>query len=190
MSQMSQLLQVLQTKRNIEKSEITNCGDIDFSMPKIEEVFTHYEIWEGLQNFRNKTGALYPKRVIKREDRYCANCIKFEENNPYFISTYSEPDENTCKKILQHYMYPFIYSYILIELPELLYIETAMQNDGTVEIHKPYLVECEQHSGIVIIKNFMKGPYYVFEQNNGCHILILDAHIQLLNDKEKRYLGV
>jgi hypothetical protein len=36
----------------------------------------------------------------------------------------------------------------------------------------------------------MKDPYYVFEQNNGCHILILDARIQLLNDKEKRYLGV
>jgi len=178
-------------KKYIEKMpEITYCGDLDFSMPKIEEVFTHYEIWEGLQNFRNKTGPLYPKRVIKREDRYCANCIKFEENNPYFISTYSEPDEITCKKILQRtYPYNFTYNYILIELPELLYVETAMQNDGTVKINKPYLVECEQHSGIVIIKNFMKS-YYVFEQNNGCHILILDAHIQLLNDKEKRYLGI
>jgi len=186
MSQMSQLLQVLQTKRNTEKSEITNCGDIDFSMPKIEEVFTHYEIWEGLQNFRNKTGALYPKRMVKRENGYCANCIKFEDN-PYFISTYSEPDEKTCEKFLKTY---HSCNYILIELPELLYVETAMQNDGTVKINKPYLVECEQHSGIVIVKNFMNGPYYVFEQNNGCHIVILEAHINLLNDKEKKYLGV
>lgn len=186
---MSQVLQVLQTNRNMEKSEITYCGDIDFSMPKIEEVFTHYDIWEGLQNFRDKTGLLYPKRVIKREDGYCANCIKFEENNQYF-STYSEPDEITCKKIL-HPTYPYHYNnYILIELLELLYVETAMQNDGTVKINNPYLVECEQHSGIVIVKNFVKGPYSVFEQNNGCHIVILEAHINLLNDKEKRYLGI
>ena len=32
--------------------------------------------------------------------------------------------------------------------------------------------------------------YYIFEQNNGGHILILYAHIKLLNDKEKRYLGI
>jgi hypothetical protein len=71
----------LSEKKYIEKMpEITYCGDLDFSMPKIEEVFTHYGIREWLQNFRNKTGPLYPKRVIKREDRYCANCIKFEEN--------------------------------------------------------------------------------------------------------------
>jgi len=85
--------------------------------------------------------------MLKRDDKYCANCIKFEENNPYYISTYSEPDENICKKILQPpYHYNFTYNYILIELPELLYVKTAIQNDGTVEINKPYLVECEQHS--------------------------------------------
>ena len=174
-------------EKNInEMTELIDCGDIDFSMPNIEEVFTHYEIWDGLQNFRDKTGPLYPIRMIKREDKYCANCIKFE-NNPYFISTYSEPDENICKKILESANNES--NYILIELPELLYVKTAMQNDNLVEINKPYLVECEQHSGIVIIKNFMKG-YYIFEQNNGGHILILDAHIKLLNDKEKRYLGI
>jgi hypothetical protein len=167
-------------------SALTDCGDVDFSMPNIEEVFTHYDIWEGLQNFRDKTGPLYPKHMIKREDKYCANCIKFEEENPYFISTYSEPDEIACKKVIKS---ANKYPYILIELPELLYVKTAMQNNNLVEINKPYLVECEQHSGIVIVKNFMKG-YYVFEQNNGSHILILDAHIQLLNDKEKRYLGI
>ena len=166
------------------------CGDVDFSMPKIEEVLTHYNIWEGLQKFRNKTGPLYPKRVIKREDGYCANCIILDPTSePHEITC--EPDEMTCKKILESSLKcSDRYSYIFIEFPELLYVETAMQNDGTVKIHKPYLVECEQHSGIVIVKNFTKGPYYVFEQNNGCHILILDAHIQLLNDKEKRYLGL
>jgi hypothetical protein len=177
--------------------EITFYGEYDFTMPNIQEVFEFYDIWEGLTHFRDKSGLLFPKRLIEKKNQIFTNCVKFKLRfKPNEKLTKKEMDDlkkETDDLINNTIKYPNFYGNgeILIETNKLLDQTTEkLPEDLKVRKHHLYMVNCEQYYGMVIVKDFIKCPYYIYQQNNGNHVIMSEDHIGQLNDKEKTVLGL
>lgn len=175
-----------------KETELTFYDKYDFTMPNIQKVFEFYNIWEGLHHFQNKSGLLFPIRLLEKKNQIFVNCIKCKLRfKPYCIFeqlTKKETDD-LVNNIIK---YPNLYGKgdILIETNKLLDPSTEQSEDLEVRKHNLYMVNCEQYYGMVIVKDFIKCSCYVFQQNNGNHVIMSEHHISQLNDKEKRILGL
>jgi hypothetical protein len=160
--------------------------DVCFSTPNIKSLFEFYGMWQGLYNFRCKKGDSYPIKFLKKvEGKLFANCIIFDLFHDDKYTT-----EQYIKKTIE---FPNLYGKgeILLELHNLLDMVTKQPPaDLKIRKHNFYSVECSQYFGAVIVKDFISCPYYIFEQNNGNHIILSHDHIKQLNQNEKKILGI
>ena len=165
--------------------------DVCFELPNIHNLFKCYSIWEGLENFRGKSGPLYPIKFLKKvEGKLFAKCIIFDlfYDDKRYYEQYN-PDEFIKKTIEEPMRYGK--GQILLELSHLLDMKTQKQPDDVkIRKHNIYGINSKQYFGAVIVEDFIDCPYYIFEQNNGHHIILSHDHIKQLNHDEKIILGI
>ena len=165
--------------------------DVCFSLLNIVNLFKCYGIWQGFENFRCKSGTLYPIKFLKKvEENKVAKCILFDL---FYADNYNykqyEPDEFIKKTVEEPKRYGK--GQILLELSNLLDMRTQKQpTDLKIQKHNMYGINSKQYFGAIIVEDFIKCPCYIFQQNNGKHIIFSHDDIKQLNHDEKKILGI